>query len=322
MPPDAGAGLYAPGVPPEQAPACGCAAPLRRTVLDKRREVVIEACLRCGTTIGYTQTVDWIYPHPHDVRVISITPLRLETQLGRWLARWPLLGGRPGVPADRADIWLAAETRADDEGALARLEATAAAAQRDLPLAERLHRAGAPADPPPAPLPEDLRHFADVQRALGFTTSSPFVDVLLATWSPSPLAGWIAEDAVTARNDRAERLAEAVGGGNPLLRRRAMGYIARAPLPTAEIGGLIVLECRNILAALDALLHAGARTVPSDIDGQFGAFAAALPRAAAADGALVEVLRALYDRIADVHQRRIHIPGHWRTTLGRLLGAP
>jgi hypothetical protein len=314
---DGGGALYGGSVPPGQAPACACAAPVRRTVLDKRLEVVIEGCLRCGETIGYTQTVDWV-SHPHDVRLIAVTPLRMGTALGRWIARWPRLAGLTDERAGRDGVWLAADARADDEAAAARLEAEAAAAQRDLPLAERLRQAGAPADPPPAPLAAPLEPWPEVHRAMAFSPASPFLDVLMATWSPSSLAAWITADALTVRPDRAEALGAAVVGGTPQQRLRAMDYLADAPLPAAEIADLVAAECRNILADLEALLQAGARTVPRDID-KFAAFAAALPRAMAAGEAVAAPLRRLQRRIAEVHQRRIHIPGQWRKALSQAL---
>jgi hypothetical protein len=321
---DGGGALYGGSVPPGQAPACACAAPVRRTVLDKRLEVVIEGCLRCGETIGYTQTVDWV-SHPHDVRLIAVTPLRMGTALGRWIARWPRLAGLTDARAGRDGVWLAADARADDEATASRLEAEAAAVQRGLPLAERLRRAGAPADPPPAPLAPELELWTAVHRAKAFSSASPFLDVLTATawnpsYSPSSLPAWIAADALTARPDRAERLAATLAGGGPAQRSLVMSYLAHAPLPTAEIAALVAAECRNILADLETLLQAGARTVPSDVDSNFSVFATALPRALPAEEPLAALLRQLHRRIAEVHQRRIHVPGPWRKTLKHALG--
>jgi hypothetical protein len=316
-PEEGAAGLFEPELAPDQAPHCGCGAPLRRTVLDTNLDLTVEACLRCGQTIGYLHSVDW--SHPHDVRLIAVTPLRMETEIGRWIASWPRLAGPTRMPAGRDSVWLSADARADDEADLARLEAGNSAPQHAQPLAERLRRAGAPAASPPAALPDVLEGWGAVHRAMAFSSASPFVDLLMATWSSSRLAGWIAADALTARDDRAERLGAAIAGGDPLRRLRAMRYLAEAPLPTNEIAGLVVLECRNMLTAVDGLAASGIRTVPPDLDHNFDAFAAVLPRVAA-EKPVAAALHDLGRTIADVHQRLLHVPAQWRKVINRLLG--
>jgi hypothetical protein len=216
--------------------ACDCDPAFHRELLPARGNLLVSACLCCGTvTCSQSFGDDGRFTGNAWQEYRSV---RLSDAVHRWISdlprvridhtgqlRWPMSADLARYPT----LYYPADTRCRDLEELGRLEARLAREQSGQSTAALLRATHRVRQAPPKEMPGDLYGYVMLWEALPLEPRSPLKDLLHLAQPKSPGRD-LAAEALAQRPDAYERIVELLGSSDPT--QRGTGYeIARAQRP-------------------------------------------------------------------------------------------